>query len=91
MNEREDVPQVNQPEPVVKADWRGRVEVEYKELTEKMGKLSDFLEKTEKGEVKLDPVSHALLIAQHGAMTAYQTILFIRLSTMVQQVEAPTT
>jgi hypothetical protein len=91
MNERvEDQTEQPAPTPVVANDWRERVEVEYRELTEKMCKLGAFLDKVEKGEEKIDPVTQGLLIAQHGAMSAYQAILFIRLSTMVQQVEAPT-
>jgi hypothetical protein len=82
MNERVE----DQPAPSVQPEWRERVEVEFKELGEKMQKLSAFLDKVESGAQKLDPVTHGLLISQHGAMTAYHGILFIRLNTAVQAV-----
>jgi hypothetical protein len=76
------VPEVK-PEPV--DDWRERLDSELADLTVKITKLSAFLTKVEEGKQTLDPVSHGLLVAQHGAMTSYQAILFIRINTTVKQ------
>lgn len=62
--------------------WKERLKAEYADLSERIDKLSEFLTEQEQTQT-IDQVTHALLIAQHGAMTAYQSILWIRLSTSV--------
>lgn len=65
--------------------WRERLAVEYNELQEKVEKLGLFLDKVEAGTQELDPVTKALMVAQHGAMTAYLGLLFVRQTTRVHQ------
>lgn len=85
MNEQEQaVPCEGQPEPgpeVTQPAWRERVAAEYHELSARIEALGVVLEAKERGERNdIDPVSHALLIAQHAAMISYQSILFLRLN-----------
>jgi hypothetical protein len=82
MNEREDVPQVEQPKP--DESWKQRLVVEFDELQVKLSKLSTFIDKIEADEVDVDPLTRALLVAQHGAMTSYLGILSIRINARVQ-------
>jgi hypothetical protein len=63
--------------------WKDRLKQEYIELTERQEKLSLFLSMQEQKQT-IDDVSHALLVAQHGAMTAYQAILWTRISTSIK-------
>lgn len=61
--------------------WKERVAKEYEELSERIEALGAVLEAKERGEREdIDPVNHALLIAQHAAMISYQSILFLRLN-----------
>lgn len=69
------------PETPVPA-WKARVEAEYNDLTDKINRLGAVLDaKAEGSHAEIDPVQHTLMIAQHGAMVAYQAILFLRLNT----------
>ena len=54
-----------------------RVEIELKELKEKIVKLGNFLKSSETG--KLNALSFDLLTAQFNIMHAYATILEMRL------------
>ena len=61
--------------------WRTRVQHEFEDLAAKLARLTSVLEAKERGELPvIDPTQHALLIAQHAAMTSYHTILFLRLN-----------
>lgn len=61
--------------------WRTRVRHEFEDLAAKLARLTSVLEAKERGELPvIDPTQHALLIAQHAAMTSYHTILFLRLN-----------
>jgi hypothetical protein len=62
--------------------WQERLQEEYNELSDRLVKLSAFLTRQE-ADPTINEVSHALLVAQHGAMTAYQAILWTRISTTV--------
>lgn len=68
--------------------WQDRVEREAVELDTKVTKLGEFLDRVEAGMQELDPVTRQLLVAQHGAMTAYLGILVVRMNTRVERVEA---
>ena len=81
-NEESAVPAVEQPSP---DDWRERLIPEFDDLQGKIDRLSAFLDLVESGAKDVDPVTKALLVAQHGAMTAYLGILSIRINARVQQ------
>jgi hypothetical protein len=57
-------------------EWR--MNVELRELSTRIGKLSDFLGSTP--WINLPPIDQDLLYAQHDAMCAYRRILAIRLA-----------
>jgi len=80
-------PVEEQPAPATLEPWVQRVVEEFEQLSDRVERLGDFLDRVEQGAVKLDPISRTLLVAQHGAMTAYQGILSIRLNTKVQPTE----
>lgn len=83
MIEQEQGPQVEQPVP--DESWKDRLVVEFDELQAKIKKLGAFIDKAEAGQVDVDPLTRALLVAQHGAMTAYLGVLSVRINARVQQ------
>lgn len=66
------------------APWQVRLEAEYNELSARLDKLGAFLDKIEGGEVKVDPITRSLLIAQHGVMTGYKGILAVRINAKIE-------
>ena len=73
----------DQPQPET---WQDRLVREYTDLQDKVAKLGAFLDKVEDGTQKLDPVTRSLMVAQHGLMTAYIAILFVRMNARVVEV-----
>lgn len=64
--------------------WQVRLEQEYTDLSTRLDKLGAFLDRIEAGEVKVDPITRSLLIAQHGVMTGYKGILAVRINARIE-------
>jgi len=76
-------PVQDQPKPAVEP-WVERLVAEYEELAVRLDRLGVFLDKIEGGEVKVDPITRSLLIAQHGVMTGYKGILAVRINARIE-------
>lgn len=76
-------PVQDQPLPAVEP-WVQRLSEEYTELSARLDKLGQFLDRIESGEVKVDPITRSLLIAQHGVMTGYKGILAVRINAKIE-------
>lgn len=74
-------PVEDQPKP---EPWQERLGEEYTELSARLDKLGQFLDRIESGEVKVDPITRSLLIAQHGVMTGYKGILAVRINARIE-------
>jgi hypothetical protein len=74
-------PMQDQPKP---DPTHERLVAEYEELAVRLDRLGVFLDKIEGGEVKVDPITRSLLIAQHGVMTGYKGILAVRINARIE-------
>ena len=64
-------------------NWEDRLYIESNELTDKINKLSSFLDSEEYD--KLDPLNRGLLSAQVTAMATYSNILLLRIAELEKE------